>query len=264
MNLSRDSRPSPADFTPGPGNSTILAPPSNILNAGLAVPNLVTGSRVADSEQAEVFEFGVKAQFDRIGFNVALFTQTLEDFQANIFTGTGFVLANAGQQTTNGFEFDTTIVPIDPLVLTFALTYLDPTFDEFPDGPLGDLTGQAAAGIAEFNISTSATYTHEFNDGSSLIGRIDYNHESNVDINNGLIVFNGDGFSDEIFQREVNLVNAALTYRFTNGFEASVFARNLFDDEFLTTVFDSVAQAGSVSGYPNSPRTFGGTLRYRF
>ncbi len=260
VNLSRDSRPSPEDFTAGPGLSTILAPPSNILNAGLAVPNLISGSRVAGAEQAEVFEAGIKAQFDRIGFNVAIFNQTLEDFQANIFTGTGFVLANAGQQTTNGIEFDTTIRPIDPLVLTFAVTYLDPLFDSFPDSPTGDLTGERVAGVPTFSIATSATYTHDFDNGSSLIGRIDYNHDSNVDVNNGLPAFG----NTPLFQREVNLVNAALTYRLTNGIEASVFARNLFDDEFLTTVFDGVAQAGTVSGYPSSPRTFGGTLRYNF
>ncbi|MEL7454310.1 MAG: TonB-dependent receptor, partial [Pseudomonadota bacterium] len=117
VNLSRDSRPFPADFTPGPGLSTILAPPSNILNAGLAVPNLSIGTRTADAEEAEVFEAGIKAQFNRVGFNLAVFDQTLDDFQANVFTGTGFELQNAGQQSTVGFEFDTTIVPVDPLVL---------------------------------------------------------------------------------------------------------------------------------------------------
>ena len=260
VNLSRDSRPLASDFTAGPAGSTILAPPSNILNAGLAVPNLVTGTRSVDPEEAEVFEFGVKGQFDRIGFNFAIFTQTLDDFQANAFTGTGFALTNAGQSTINGVEFDTTVRPIEPLVLTFAVTYLDTIFDTFPGSSVGDLTGEEIAGIAQFSLATSATYTHDFEDGSSLIGRIDYNYDSNVDINNGLPTFG----NTPLFEREVNLVNAALTYRLTNGIEASVFARNLFDDEFLTTVFDGVAQAGTVSGYPNSPRTFGGTVRYRF
>ena len=264
VNLSRDSRPFPADFVPGPGLSTILAPPSAILNAGLAVPNLNTGTRTAAPEEAEVIEAGVKAQFNRIGFNLAIFNQTLEDFQSNIFTGTGFALANAGQQTTNGVEFDTTYVPIDPLTLTFALTYLNADFDSFPDSPVGDLTGEDVAGVAEFSIATSATYTFELGNGAELISRIDYSFESNVDVNNGLPTFNAALGNTEIFEREVNLVNAALTYRMGNGVEASVFARNLFDEEFITTVFDGVAQSGTVSGYPNSPRTFGGTLRYRF
>ena len=123
VNLSRDSRPFPTDFTPGPFGSTILAPPSNILNAGLAVPNLATGTRTAGREDAEVFEAGLKAQFDRIGFNLAVFDQTLDGFQSNVFTGTGFLLLNAGQQSTFGIEFDTSINPVDPLVLTLAFTY---------------------------------------------------------------------------------------------------------------------------------------------
>lgn len=260
VNLSRDSRPLASDFIAGPGGSAILAPSSPITDAGLATPNLVSGTRSVGPEDAEVFEVGIKGQFDRIGFNFAIFTQTLEDFQSNAFTGTGFALTNAGSSTINGIEFDTTIVPIEPLVLTFAVTYLDTVFDDFPGSSVGDITGEEIAGIAEFSIATSATYTHEFENGHELISRIDYNHDSNVDINNGLPTFG----NNPIFQREVNLVNTAITYRLNNGIEASVFARNLFDDEFITTVFDGVAQAGTVSGYPNSPRTYGGTIRYRF
>lgn len=273
INLSRDSRPLPSDFTPGPFNSTILAPGSPILNAGLAVPNLVTGTRVAGPEEAEVFEAGLKAQFDRVGFNLAVFQQSLQGFQSNVFTGTGFLLLNAGEQSTFGFEFDTTVVPIDPLVLTFALTYLDPTFDDFILPGIGSLTGAAPAGIPPISLSTSATYTHEFSSGIELIGRIDYNYESSSQIVNFLPAFVDQSVADPIapaiaaaqpFRREVNLVNAALTLRLTNGFEVSAFARNLLDQQFITSVFDGVAQSGTVSGYPNNPRTYGGTIRYRF
>jgi len=264
VNLSRDTRPFPADFTPGPGLSTILAPPSNILNAGLATANLNSGTRTAAPEEAEVFEAGVKASFDRIGFNLAVFNQNLQDFQANIFTGTGFVLANAGSQTTTGVEFDTRVVPIDPLVLTFAITYLDANFDDFPQSPVGDITGEPVGGVPEFSFTTSATYTHDFNNGSSLIGRVDYNRASNVAINNGLPTFNASLGNTELFFRQQDLVNASLTYRLGNGIEASIFARNLFDEDNQVGAFDGVAQSGTVSGFRNNPRTFGGTLRYRF
>lgn len=264
VNLSRDSRPSPTDFTPGPFGSTILAPPSNILNAGLAVPNLGTGGRVAGREDAEVFEAGIKGQFDRVGFNLAIFDQTLDGFQSNIFTGTGFALTNAGQQSTFGFEFDTTVRPVDPLVLTFAITYLDPQFDSFVGSPVGDLSGEEVGGVSPISLATSATYTHEFGSGASLIARADYNLESGVNVNNGLPTFNTALGNTELFQREVNLINASLTLQLTNGIEISAFARNLLDEQFITTNFDGVAQAGTVSAYPNDPRTYGGTIRFRF
>ena len=259
VNLSRDSRPSNTDFLAGPGGSTFAAPDSPIINAGLAVPNLVSGSRFAGPEETEVYEVGIKAQFDGIGFNLAVFDQTIDGFQSFAFTGTGFALRNAGSQSVKGFEFDATIVPTDGFVITFAATHLDPLFDSFPGSVLGDLTGVRPAGIPSWAIATSATYTHEWDSGMQLVTRIDYNHESNTAINNGLPAFGANNF-----RREVNLVNTSATLKLENGLELGAFARNLFDDEFITTVFDSVAQAGSVSGYPNAPRTYGALVRFKF
>ena len=259
VNLSRDSRPANTDFLAGPGGSTFAAPDSNIINAGLAVPNLVSGSRFAGPEETEVYEVGVKAQFDGFGFNLAVFDQTIDGFQSFAFTGTGFALRNAGSQSVRGFEFDATANPTDGLLLTFAVTHLDPLFDDFPGSVLGDLTGVRPAGIPSWAIATSATYTHEWDSGTQLVTRIDYNHESNTPINNGLPTFGPNNFT-----REVNLVNASATLKLNNGLEVGAFARNLLDDEIITTIFDSVAQAGSVSGYPNAPRTYGGIVRFKF
>ena len=64
-----------------------------------------------------MFELGIKGQFDRMSFNLALFDQTIDGFQSNAFTGTGFALANAGSQSVRGFEFDSTVNPVDPLAL---------------------------------------------------------------------------------------------------------------------------------------------------
>ena len=259
INLSRDSRPANSDFLAGPGGSTFAAPDSNIINAGLAVPNLVSGSRFAGPEETEVYEVGIKAQFDGFGFNLAVFDQTIDGFQSFAFTGTGFALRNAGSQSVKGFEFDATANPTDGLVLTFAVTHLDPLFDDFPGSVLGDLTGVRPAGIPSWAIATSATYTHEWDSGTQLVTRVDYNHESDTAINNGLPTFGPNNFT-----REVNLVNASATLKLNNGLEVGAFARNLFDDEIITTIFDSVAQAGSVSGYPNAPRTYGGVVRFKF
>jgi outer membrane receptor protein involved in Fe transport len=43
-----------------------------------------------------------------------------------------------------------------------------------------------------------------------------------------------------------------------------LWGRNLTDDEYLLSAFPTVIQAGSFSGYPNEPRTFGLTVRKRF
>jgi len=260
VNLSRDSRPANTDFVAGPLGSTFAAPDSNIINAGLAVPNLRSGSRFAGPEEAEVYEIGLKAQWPGFGFNLAIFDQTIQGFQSFAFTGTGFALRNAGQQSVRGFELDATINPTDGLVFTFAATHLDPLFDSFPGSVLGDLTGVRPAGIPAWAIATSATYTHEFlESGHRLITRVDYNHESNTQINNGLPTFGPNNFT-----REVNLVNASMTFAMENGLEVGVWARNLLNDQYILTIFDGVAQAGTVSGYPSPPRTYGGVVRFKF
>ncbi|MDZ4308200.1 TonB-dependent receptor [Allopontixanthobacter sp.] len=280
VNLSRDSRPSAADFTPAllsngaPSGSVILAPSSPIRDAGLIVPNLSTGSRFAGPEEAEVYEIGIKASFPGLAVNLAVFDQTIDGFQSFAFTGTGFALANAGSQSTRGFELDTTITPIPALVFTFATTYLDANYDSFTGSAVGDLSGTRPAGIPEWTIATSATYTHQLgSSGNNLIARVDYYHESQTQILDGLPDFidrtQPDPFASARaaateFRRETSEVNASLTLAMDMGLELSAYVRNLTDHRNLTTVFPGVAQSQTVSGYPNQPRTYGGTVRFKF
>ena len=131
--------------------------------------------------------------------------------------------------------------------------------------PVGDLTGLRPGGIPEWNLATSATYTHEFGaSGNKLVTRVDYAHESNTQINNGLPTFNAALGNTQTFRRETNIVNASMIFKLENGLEVGAWARNLLDDQYIITVFDGVAQAGTVSGYPSQPRTYGGLVRFRF
>lgn len=240
-NLSRDSRPFASDA-------------AALSSAGLLQINQNFGTRFAGPEESTVYEIGLKASFPRGAFNLAIFDQTIDGFQSNIFTGTGFSLVNAGKQSTKGVEIDTTWTPIDELTLTFAGTYLDPVFDSFVNGPGGDLSGQRPAGIHEFSITTSATYNHDFGEGTLGFIRADYLHESDVQV-----VDNIPGVS-----REVNTFNASAGVSFENGWGVQIYARNLFNDEYFLSAFPGVIQAGTVNGYVNTPRLWGVSLTYDF
>ena len=249
INLSRDSRPTAADLPA-------------IISGGLGLPNLVAGSRFADPEESTVYEFGLKGQWDVAAVNVAVFKQSIKGFQSNVFTGTGFALANAGKQSTFGIEFDGSVRPVDGLNLTLAATYLDAKYDSFVNSAFGDISGTTPAGIPELSLSMGGTYTHEFAGGTKAIAHLDYSYESPVQIVEGL-----SGFPASVAQnlkREVNSLNASFTVRLTNGIDVGVWGRNLTNAQYLTTIFPAVAQAGSVSGYPSQPRTYGGTIRYKF
>ena len=66
------------------------------------------------------------------------------------------------------------------------------------------------------------------------------------------------------YTREVNELNASLTYAMQNGIEITLWGRNITDNRYINTIFPSPAQMFSVSGYTNQPRTYGGSVRYRF
>lgn len=273
FNLSRDSRPFAADFIPG---SPVTNPaPSRIRSAGLAVPNLTTGSRFAGPEESEVYEAGLKAQWPLVAFNLAVFKQSIKGFQSNVFTGTGFALANAGEQSTFGIEFDGTVRPADGLNFFVAFTYLDPKYDSFTNSAFGDVSGTTPAGIPALSASMGGAYTYEFSGGTKFTVRGDYSYESDVQIIEGLPGFvqtSATGVRNfqpaleaaRAFRRQVDLVSVSATLELTNGLEISAWARNLLDDQYISTVFDSVAQSQSVSGYPSQPRTYGGTVRFKF
>jgi len=257
FNLSRDSRPLAADI------AAIRAVP------GLAPNNLTTGSRSAPPENSTVYEFGLKADWGLVSVNFAAFHQTITDFQSNVFTGTGFLLASAGKQSVKGFEFDGTVRPIDPLTLTLSLTYLDPKFDSFRQSALGDLSGTRPAGVPAISTTFGASYDHEFANADHLILRGDFHYESAVQIAEGLPGFLAGGnaaarAAARPFRREVNDLNASITYAMQNGLELSLWGRNLLDDRYIIQIFDVPAQTGNIAGYPNQPRTYGVAARFRF
>ena len=257
VNLSRDSRPRAED------GAALAA-------AGLTVPNLTFGTRFAGAEQSEVYELGVKGNFGRrASFNLAVFQQTIEGFQSNIFTGRGFELRNAGEQQVRGVEFESEFRPVPNLSLRAAATYLDAEYKEFQFSSVGDLTGTRPAGVPKLSSTVSAEYEFPIGAADALIARGDYHYESKTDVIEGLPGFLSQGQDvaqtiDDRFTRQVDEVNASLTYISATGLELSIWGRNLLDDRYLLSLFDSPAQQFSISGYPNQPRTYGATLRYKF
>ena len=257
FNLSRDSRPFARDFIPG--NPILNPAPSAIRNAGLAVTNLSVGTRYANPEEATVSEVGLKARFSKGAFNLTYFDQEIAGFQSNVFTGTGFQLANAGTQSAKGIEFDATYRPIRPLALTFAMTKMDPLYDDFKQSAFGDLSGVKPAGIGELIYSTSATFVQPLSNGQRLTYRLDYYHEDKTRIADGL---EGNRAAANGYFREIGTLNGGILYTMNNGWELTAWGRNLTDDRYLTTIFAGVAQSGTVSGYPSQPRTYGVSAKY--
>lgn len=248
-NLSRDSRPTVADL------ATIVA-------AGEPIPNnLTTGTRFAEPEEAEVFEIGLKGQYESVSFAATVFDQTLNDFQTNAFTGVGFSLTNAGETNVQGLEIETTYFATDSLTLSLAGTFVDPVYESYPLSTSGDLSGEDVAGISKESISLSGNWEWDWEGYTGFI-RADYQYESGVQITDSptdTATLASVGAST----RKSNLLNASIGIS-RGDYDLVLWGRNLTSNEYLITAFNTTAQQGTFSGYPNQPKTFGITLRARF
>lgn len=261
INLSRDSRPDAATFNTIQTNSTYSA---------LRLANLKSGSRFAGPENATVYEFGLKGNWGVASANIAVFKQSISGFQSNIFTGTGFFLANAGKQSSFGIEFEGMAKPTNELTLSLAMTYLDAKYDSFVASGVGDLTGTRPGGVPPISATFGAEWNHELGNGDRVILRGDYHYESPFKLVEGLPYYVSLCGTTCAIQaaatrkQEINQVSASFTYALQNGLELTAWARNLLDKRTLLQIFDTPAQQGSISGYPSEPRTFGGSVRFRF
>lgn len=240
-------------------SSPFASDKSALEGADLSLANQNYGGRYASPEEATVYELGMKARFNKGAFNITLFDQTIEGFQSSIFIGTGYVLANAGKQSTKGLEFDSVYRVADNWALTLAGTFLDPIYDSFQGasgltGPV-DLSGEKPAGIHERSVSAGIAYNFELDNGAYGYARVDYLYESDVKIAENV---------PESLTREVSTFNASAGLNFENGVSLQVWARNLNNDEFYSSAFPPPIQAGSFNGYPNQPRTFGATISYEW
>ena len=242
-NLSRDSRPFASDA-------------AALAAAGLTVNNLTYGTRYADPEEARVFEVGLKAAFDTFSFNITVFDQEIRGFQSNAFTGTGFALTNAGVQSTKGIEADVIWSPIDGLTLSAGGLFSDPVYDDFKNSSNGDISGQRPQSISENSLSLAANYDFTLPNQWDAYVRGDYQYESEAFLTDDPALSN--------LSREINTFNAAFGVTLPNGVKASIWGRNIFNDEYLIEVFPSVAQSGSQTGYPSQPATYGVTVGIEF
>ncbi len=263
-NLARGSRPLLADFIPGSPFDVPPPAPSRIRDAGIAPVSLTSGTRFAAPEESEVVELGMKAIFETVSVNIALFDQSIEDFQSSSFQGLGFAFTNAGELSSRGVEVDLQWYPIEELALTAAVTYLDAEFDSFPNASSGaggtvDLAGETPFGIADWSSSLVAQYNFEFGSTNGY-ARLDWQYVSEIALRDEPAIQALLDKDDTV----INNINASIGFNFDNGMFLDVWGRNLTDNEYLTGAFPSVAQAGSISGYRAAPRTYGLTVGYDF
>ncbi|QJU59483.1 TonB-dependent receptor [Sphingomonas sp. AP4-R1] len=231
---------------------------------------------VVRPEKNTTWEAGVKTRlFDRrLILNADAYYTRVTDFQATIVDSSQTValrgyLSNIPKVVVKGVEVDATALVTRTLSLRGALEYAHGRYADYPAGPCPlefqtaattacNLTGRRLSGLPTW----AATIGGDWTPAVSAAGR------------SGALVLHADSawrsgyygdpsLSRYTFIRGYNVTNASLGYRDDKGWEVAVFARNLFNTNYIQNLTIQAGNSGLILGTPSDPRTYGVTLRVR-
>jgi outer membrane receptor protein involved in Fe transport len=208
-----------------------------------------------EDENVDAFEIGHKGQFldDRLSVNSAIFHTNIKDFQLNTFTGTGFVVGNPGDAKSTGVEVEGNWLAHEYVTVVGGVTYADAKYkDNVPN-----LGGQNLTYAPKWTTSIATYIDVPVGNNWSAFGNVNWawrdKHNSGSDLDPEKVV---DSYS---------LWNGQLGVRtLDQRWEAFLWCRNCFDEDYNVVIFDSVLQPTSFSTFLASQRQWGGTIRTNF
>lgn len=250
-------------------------------------------SALVNPETATNYEVGYKGGLldRRLDVSLALYLTDFKDFQAQVFeTPPGAVLGsyrirNAGKLRSKGFELEFTARPTDALSVGVGVAYNETKFREFaaaacprlgtlvtaPNDNLNcgrsaasfDASGRDAPNAPRWTISSNARYDREIANG--IGGFIQANALLRSDTVFGLYPTN---IPNPTQQDGYVIVNGTVGVSFLNRkLTVAAYARNLFDTNFVTSIFDlPFGGAGDLGQFVtrDAERTVGVQVGVRF
>ncbi|MBJ7379016.1 TonB-dependent receptor, partial [Sphingobium sp.] len=224
-------------------------------------------------EKNSTWEGGVKTRLldDALTFNIDAYYTRVTDFQANVVDSAAVIalrsyLANIPKVTVKGIEFDAAARVGARLTLRAAGAYSDGIYASYPKGPCPiektgsgtaqcDLSGQAMPGLPKWTGSAGGEYRLPI----SMAGR-EGEMVLRADAVTRTKIFGDATGSAYTVIEGYTLVNGSIGYR-TPRWEVAVFARNIFDKNYMQNLTVQAGNSGLIVGTPSDPRTIGVTLR---
>jgi len=236
-------------------------------------------------ETLESYELGLKSDlFDRrVRLNLAGFYSNYDDIQLSLSNctsqaGVGFgvpcaLIVNGGKARIQGFEVETSIRPVDGLIIEGSVSLTDFKYKSFssftaangvtssvggPTAPNGPQFGDVPPYTPKWKWSVGAQYEIDAGSVGSFTPRLDA------------------AFQDDIWSNATNrpsnkiedyiVANGRLTWaNVDKDLEISAEVTNIFDKYYYLTNFDlTIAGAGISSSQPGRPREWALTVKKKF
>jgi iron complex outermembrane recepter protein len=238
-----------------------------------ATNNPALATAVIEDETNTTYEAGVKSTWldGRATLNLAVFQTTVENFQANIVSSLETAAirsypSNVPEVRVRGVEADANVLLFDRFTARLGVAYADGANTDYPTGPCPlevqtaatvacNLTGVPLSGLSKWSGTLGFDYELPMGDGAVRL-------HSDTSMRSG---YNSDASGSRYTEIEgYSLTNASVGYRWDAGLEVSVFARNLFDEDYITALTVQTGNSGLILGQPSDPRLIGVTVRAAF
>ncbi len=252
-----------------------------------AISNTTT-SQLVRPEIPTNYEIGLRSEFfeGALVANVTAFSQTFEDYQAQIVDRTVnpsvFRTVNAGELETIGVEADVTAILPPGIVFTASLAYLDATYGDFgevscfpgqtvaqgcvlvaaPSTFAYDPSGDRLAGASEWRSTVTAYYERPLTASLEGFIRADYNWRSEFNLaatGDPTTVVEAYG----VLNGSVGIMDA------DGGWRLSLWGRNLTDEDYPFSIFNTPFGSNLGGDYSQVPtiensRRYGVALSVRY
>lgn len=249
-------------------------------SGGTNTDRIATGFRpVFGAETSESFELGLKTEFPEqaLRLNAALHYTTVDDFQANSFVGSGFVLQNAGELETYGGELEAFWVPAQNTEVSFNYAYIHAEFGSFPnagcqiatpehtgvaetrnaDGQSCDRSGFRMAGSPEHAANLGVKQLFSLADGVEGYVYGEYTYQTDM--------VTGTDNDPYKLADSFGLLNLRAGLDFIDSDTiVTLWGRNILGEAYQGSTFDAPLQAGRLLTSPGAPRTYGVTVNKKF
>lgn len=211
------------------------------------------------------YEGGIKTEWleGKLRVNLAAFYYDYTDLQVSRLLGNQAQPVNAASAEVKGVEGEFIIIPVEGLEISGNGAWLDAEFTTFVTVEparveLGQqqLAGNRLPQAPRYTANLAAQYTKPIGKGE-LAGRVEGAWAGHVYFS----PFN----RPETSQASYGKYNASMTWNDDSGWSASLFIRNITNKLTLSTGQVSLGFLGyPIMGALDPPRTYGGSVSYRF
>lgn len=235
--------------------------------------------QIFGSDSVTNYEVGLKGTAHGLRYDLSYFMVDWDDpqFNTNAPVGSFFAVVNGSEAQTSGLEAQVTGTGMEGMLnYSVGYAYVDAELtDDFivpPNINFPTVVNQIASdgaplpGVAEHSFNVAADYSHPLDNGWYIVSRVDGFYQSETQN----VLDEGISNSDEFDGFSIWDLTFTLS---TDSWDASLFAKNVFDEEGTTGAFTEAAFGPSPTDdfygsnsrqFITLPRTYGVAVNYRF